>query len=29
MQKIGLVSYQFWYNYGTCLQAYALWKKFK
>ena len=27
MQKIGLVSYQFWYNYGTCLQAYALWKK--
>jgi len=27
MQKIGLVSYQFWYNYGTCLQAYALWQK--
>lgn len=27
MQKIGLISYQFWYNYGTCLQAYALWKK--
>lgn len=26
MQKIGLLSYQFWYNYGTCLQAYALWK---
>lgn len=27
MQKIGLISFQFWYNYGTCLQAYALWKK--
>lgn len=26
MQKIALISYHFWYNYGTCLQAYALWK---
>lgn len=26
MEKIGLISYQFAYNYGTCLQAYALWK---
>ncbi len=24
MEKIGLLSYHFWYNYGTCLQAYAL-----
>lgn len=24
MRKIGLLSYHFWYNYGTCLQAYAL-----
>lgn len=24
MKKIGLLSYHFWYNYGTCLQAYAL-----
>lgn len=26
MKKIALISYQFAYNYGTCLQAYALWK---
>ena len=26
MEKIALISYQFAYNYGTCLQAYALWK---
>ena len=26
MGKIALISYQFAYNYGTCLQAYALWK---
>lgn len=26
MNKIALISYQFAYNYGTCLQAYALWK---
>lgn len=24
--KVGLLSYEFWYNYGTCFQAYALWK---
>lgn len=26
MQKIALLSYHFWYNYGTCFQSYALWK---
>lgn len=26
MQRVALLSYHFWYNYGTCLQAYALWK---
>lgn len=26
MQKVALLSYQYWYNYGTCLQSYALWK---
>lgn len=26
MKKIALLSYHFWYNYGTCLQAYALQK---
>ena len=26
MEKIALISYEFAYNYGTCLQAYALWK---
>ena len=25
MAKIALLSYHFWYNYGTCFQAYALW----
>lgn len=24
--KVGLLSYHFWYNYGTCFQSYALWK---
>lgn len=24
MQKIALLSYHFWYNYGTCFQSYAL-----
>ena len=27
MSKIALVSYHFYHNYGTCLQAYALWHK--
>ncbi|NLD93697.1 MAG: polysaccharide pyruvyl transferase family protein [Fibrobacter sp.] len=26
MKKVGLISYHFWYNYGTVLQSYALWK---
>ena len=26
MEKVALVSYHFWYNYGTCYQSYALWK---
>lgn len=29
MRKFALLSYHFWYNYGTCLQAYALWRVFK
>ncbi len=26
---VALLSYHFWYNYGTCFQAYALWKCLK
>lgn len=26
MQKVALLSFQYWYNYGTCLQSYALWR---
>lgn len=27
MPKIALISYHFYHNYGTCLQAYALWHR--